>query len=99
MAVIFHIPNYLAAFAGDRNCLTVNASPTTVYEALQSLWADYPALRDRVVDEQGEVRQHINIFVGNECIRFSGGLSTPVCENSELSIVPAVSGGAFGGDD
>jgi molybdopterin synthase sulfur carrier subunit len=95
MAVIFHIPSYLASFAGDHNRLTVNASPTTVHEALLSLWSNYPALRDRIVDEQGEVRQHINIFVGNECIRFTGGLSTLLSENAELSIVPAVSGGAL----
>jgi sulfur-carrier protein len=94
MPVIFRIPTYLAAFARDSNCVTVNASPPTVGEALQSLWELHPALRDRIVDEQGEVRQHINIFVGNECIRFTGGLSTPVPEGAELLIVPAVSGGS-----
>lgn len=94
MAVIFRIPSYLAAFAGNRDSLTVNASPSTVREALQSLWEAHPGLRDRIVDEQGEVRQHINIFVGNECIRFTGGLSTTVPEGAELLIVPAVSGGS-----
>jgi molybdopterin synthase sulfur carrier subunit len=93
MAVTFRIPTYLAAFAGDRNCVTVTASPATVRDALQSLWGLYPALRDRIVDEKGEVRQHINIFVGNECTRFTGGLSTPVPDGAELLIVPAVSGG------
>lgn len=93
MAVTFRIPIYLAAFAGDRNCVTMNAAPATVREALESLWRMHPGLRDRVVDEQGEVRQHINVFVGNESIRFTGGLSTQVPDGAELLIVPAVSGG------
>jgi sulfur-carrier protein len=93
MPVVFEIPNYLAAFAGDRTRLTLNTAPATVQDALVSLWKLYPGLRDRIVDEQGEVRQHINIFVANECIRFTGGLSTPVPDNAELLIVPAVSGG------
>lgn len=93
MAVTFYIPTYLAAFAGDRNSVTVNAAPATVREALESLWKVHPGLRDRIVDEQGEVRQHINVFVGNECIRFTGGLATAVPDGAELMIVPAVSGG------
>ncbi len=93
MSVAFHIPSYLRPFAGGQNPVELNATPGTAGEALEALWALYPALRDRVVDEQGEVRQHINIFVGNECIRFARGLSTPVPDGSEITIVPAVSGG------
>ena len=62
-------------------------------DALALLWQDHPGLRDRVVDEQGEVRQHINIFVDGESIRFSEGLRTPVSDRAEILIVPAVSGG------
>jgi molybdopterin converting factor small subunit len=93
MPITFRIPTYLAAFAGDSNSIILDGSPGTVTDALTALWAAHPALRDRILDEQGEVRQHINIFVGNECIRFTGGLSTPVPQNAELLIVPAVSGG------
>ena len=51
-------------------------------------------IRDRVVNEQGNVREHINIFVGDENIRFTSGLATPLRGGSEITIVPAVSGGA-----
>lgn len=51
-------------------------------------------MRDRVLTEQGEVRRHINIFVGEENIRYTGGLATLVSAESVISIVPAVSGGA-----
>ena len=62
-------------------------------EALAALWAVYPGVRDRVVDERGEVRQHVNVFVGDESIRFTGGLGTAVGDGAEIWIVPAVSGG------
>jgi len=93
MAVSFVIPTYLASFAGNRTTVAVNAAPATVRDALESLWKIHPGLRDRIVDERGEVRQHINVFVGTECIRFTGGLSTQVPDGAELMIVPAVSGG------
>jgi molybdopterin converting factor small subunit len=93
MAVSFRIPSYLAAFANGKNLLVIDGSPATVREALKSLWQSHPALRDRIVDEQGEVRQHINIFVGEEAIRFADGLATKVPDGTEILIVPAVSGG------
>ena len=93
MPVTIRIPTYLASFAGGRNTLAIDGSPDTVAEALKELWKEYPGLRDRIVDEQGTVRQHINIFVGDEAIRFADGLSTKVPADAEILIVPAVSGG------
>ena len=91
--VVFYVPAYLRAFTGDRSRIEIASSPATVGEALAALWALHPGVRDRIVDEQGIVRQHVNVFVGNESIRFSGGLGTPVTDGVEISVVPAVSGG------
>lgn len=93
MPVTVRIPTYLAFFAGGQNSFALDGSPATVSAALEALWELHPGLRDRIVDEQGEVRQHINIFVGDEAIRFADGLSTKVPANAEILIVPAVSGG------
>lgn len=93
MPIIIHIPAYLAAFADGQRSLKLDSSPATVSDALAALWRLHPALRDRIVDEQGEVRQHINVFVGEESIRFSGGLATKIPAGMEMLIVPAVSGG------
>ena len=95
MAISIRIPNYLASFAGGQTSIAIGNSAATVDEALESLWKAHPALRDRIVDEQGEVRQHINIFVGDEAIRFAEGLGTKVPSGAEILIVPAVSGGRF----
>jgi molybdopterin synthase sulfur carrier subunit len=93
MAVTFRIPSYLVSFTNGQSSLALDNTPATVSDALESLWRLHPGLRDRVLDEQGEVRQHINIFVGDEAIRFAEGLSTKVPNNTEIMIVPAVSGG------
>jgi molybdopterin synthase sulfur carrier subunit len=93
MPVTVRIPTYLASFAGGQNSLALEGSPTTVSAALEMLWKAHPGLRDRIVDEQGALRQHINIFVGDEAIRFAEGLGTAVPANAEILIVPAVSGG------
>ncbi|HEY7404616.1 MAG TPA: ubiquitin-like small modifier protein 1 [Candidatus Angelobacter sp.] len=93
MAISFRIPSYLASLSGGQASIAISSSPATVGEALEALWKTHPALRDRIVDEQGEVRQHINIFVGEEAIRFADGLATKVPNGAEILIVPAVSGG------
>ena len=93
MSVTVRIPTYLAGFAEGRNSIVVSGASPDTGALLDQLWRLHPALRDRIVDEQGEVRQHINIFVGEESIRFASGLKTPVPDGSEVLIVPAVSGG------
>ena len=93
MPVTVRIPTYLVAFSGGQTTLSLDGAPATVADALESLWQRHPGLRDRILDEQGAVRQHINIFVGDEAIRFADGLSTRVTSSAEILIVPAVSGG------
>ena len=93
MALVFLIPGPLRQYTAGANRVESQARPATVGEALDALWAIHPGVRDRVLNERGEVRQHVNVFVGKESIRFTGGLATPVPEGSEIWIVPAVSGG------
>jgi sulfur-carrier protein len=92
--VKFHIPGGLREFAGGRSQVEIEYQAATLDSALSALWTICPGMRDRVLTEQGEVRRHINIFVGEENIRYTGGLTTPVSAQSVISIVPAVSGGA-----
>jgi sulfur-carrier protein len=91
--VTFHIPGPLREFTAGRSQVEIETSAATVSDALSALWTLYPGIRDRVATEQGQIREHINIFVGNEDIRYSGGLMSPVPEGSQISIVPAISGG------
>ncbi|HET6180987.1 MAG TPA: MoaD/ThiS family protein [Candidatus Sulfotelmatobacter sp.] len=93
MPVIFHIPGALREFTAGHSRVEIELSPTTLAGALTALWTLYPGVRDRIVTEQGQIREHINIFVGPEHCRYTGGLATPVSAESQISIVPAVSGG------
>jgi molybdopterin converting factor small subunit len=91
--VTFHIPGPLRPFVGGQSKVEIDASGGTLHDALEVLWALYPGVRDRVVTEQGEIREHVSVFVGNEDIRYTGELATPVPAGAEISIVPAISGG------
>jgi len=87
------IPAYLRVYADGRSEVSINTTGQTVGEALTALWKVCPGLRDRVVTEQGEVRQHLNIFVGADNIRDRQGLATEVTDGCEITILPSVSGG------
>lgn len=94
--VVFLIPTPLRPFADGRSRVQVDvaATPTALADALEALWAVAPGVRDRVLTEQGEVRPHVNVFVGTESCRWTGGLATPVADNAEIAIFPAISGGS-----
>ena len=77
----------------ESGTVRLDASCATVRDALGQVAARWPALVDRVLTEQGELRRHVNIFVGDESIAFLDGLSTAIDEGTTITIVPAVSGG------
>lgn len=93
MAILFHIPAVLCPFTGGRARVVIDAAPATIGEALEELGRLYPGVCDRVLLEEGAVRPHVNVFVGTENIRETGGLATSLRDGSEITILPAVSGG------
>jgi molybdopterin synthase sulfur carrier subunit len=97
--VAVRIPSVLAPLAGGRTEVAVavpgpDDGVVPLTRVLDALWAAHPGVRDRVLTEQGALRSHVNLFVGPESVRFSGGLATPVPDGAEVSILPAISGGA-----
>lgn len=93
MPVTFVIPGPLRSYAAGKSQIVILQSPATLAEAMEALWKLYPGVRDRLATEQGEIREHINVFVGNEDVRYTGGLQTPIRDGVEITIIPAVSGG------
>lgn len=94
MHVTFNIPGPLHEFTNQHSTVRVEVEEgATLVRALHSLFAACPGLRDRVLTESGAIRQHVNIFVGNEDVRYTGGLTTAISVQAEVSIVPAISGG------
>ncbi len=93
MPVTFHIPDALRTYTGGHSEIEIGQSPATLADALAVLCILHPGIRDRIATEQGEIRQHINIFIGDEDVRYTGGLMSPLHEGSEISIVPSITGG------
>lgn len=89
----FHIPAPLREFTDGYSKVEIEDSPATLADALSTLWRLYPGLRDRISTEQGQIREHVNIFIGDENIQFTGGLASKVSAGCDISIVPAISGG------
>ncbi len=71
----------------------VTAAGKNVAELIADLEKNYPGIKERICDEKGAVRRFVNIFVKDEDIRFQQNLETPVGDNDEVSIVPAIAGG------
>ncbi len=92
MSVTVHLSGYLRPFSGGETEVHLDGEAATVGDALESLFKLHRALRDRVLNEQGEIRQHVNIFVGGDDVKRIKGLLTPI-KGDELHIFNAVSGG------
>lgn len=71
----------------------VQVSGATVGALLVSLEESYPGIKARICDENGQVRRFVNIFANDEDIRFLQNLDTPIKDEDEVSIVPAIAGG------
>ena len=93
MTVTFRIPGPLLSFTGGRHVVEADVPVATVQEALAQLWRLYPGLRDRILTEQGQVRPHVNVFVNSHVVERDKALQTSISDDSEICIMPAVSGG------
>lgn len=93
MSVSVRVPTILRTYTNG--VADVTASGQTLREVLHTLEGDYPGIEARVLDEDGRVRRFVNVYVGDEDVRFTEGLDTPTPTGSQISIIPAVAGGAL----
>jgi molybdopterin converting factor small subunit len=85
------IPAALRPLAGGRSEVPVAAG--SLRSVLEAVGRDAPGLRDRLLDEGGALRRHVNVFVNDEDVRFRELLDTPVRDGDRVTIVPAIAGG------
>ncbi|MCK9519858.1 MAG: MoaD/ThiS family protein [Dehalococcoidia bacterium] len=85
------IPQPLRNLTGDKS--TVTADGDTLSGLIVNLEAAYPGIRERLLDDGGELRRFVNVYVNGDDVRFIDGLDTALKESDEVSIVPAVAGG------
>lgn len=87
----FRIPGPLRRLSEGQ--ITVEVEATDLGAAIEALDARYPGFRDRLLDDKGELRQFVNVYLNDEDVRLGSGLKAKVTEKDEISIVPAVAGG------
>jgi molybdopterin synthase sulfur carrier subunit len=91
MATKVRIPTPLRKLTNNEEMVEVNAR--SVGEAITELQLRYPGIQERLVDEKGEVRRFVNVYVNEEDIRFLKNQHTPLKDGDEISIIPAIAGG------
>ncbi|MDN5892592.1 MAG: MoaD/ThiS family protein [Nocardioides sp.] len=91
MSVSVRIPTILRTYTGGES--EVNAEGATLAAVLDDLETNYEGIKGRILDDNGKLRRFVNVYVGNEDVRFLENLETPAPAGTQISIIPAVAGG------
>ena len=92
MPVEVRIPTVLRPQTGG--AAIVSYAGTTIGEVLHAMVAEHPGLQGQVFGPEGQLHRFVNIYVNDDDVRYTGGLDTPVADGDQVSILPAVAGGA-----
>jgi sulfur-carrier protein len=91
MSIPVRIPTPLRKLTQNQEI--VEADGTTIREVIESLERTYPGLKERICDDQNQIRRFVNVFLNDEDVRFLNETDTKVNSGDEVSIVPAIAGG------
>ena len=91
MSVHVRVPTILRTYTGGES--EVAAEGATLAEVLDDLDGNYAGIKGRILDEAGELRRFVNVYVGNDDVRFLDSLGTPTPDGTQISVIPAVAGG------
>jgi molybdopterin synthase sulfur carrier subunit len=91
MSVSVRIPTILRTYTGGAS--EVAAEGATLAEVLDNLDANYAGIKGRILDDKGDLRRFVNVYVGNEDVRFLENLATATPAGAQISVIPAVAGG------
>ncbi len=91
MTANVRIPTILRTYTGEQSQVTAEGNDLSAI--LDSLEANYPGIKARIVDDSGDLRRFVNVYVAEEDVRFADGLGTATPDGTQISIIPAVAGG------
>ena len=91
MSIVVRIPTPLRRLTNGQDKVDVEAD--SLGGVIDAMNEQYPGLRDRICDDEGQLRNFVNVYVNGEDVRFLQGLDTPTTAGDEVSVVPAVAGG------
>ncbi|RFU42685.1 MoaD/ThiS family protein [Actinomadura logoneensis] len=89
--VSVRIPTILRTYTGGES--EVAAEGGTLRAVVADLESSYSGISARILDDNGKIRRFVNVYVGDEDVRFAEGLDTPTPAGTQISIIPAVAGG------
>lgn len=92
MTAEVRIPTVLRPAMGGQTTITVEG--TTIGSVLDELTGAYPAVRGQLLNEDGTLHRFLNVYVNDDDVRYLGGLDAPVADGDEVTLLPAVAGGA-----
>lgn len=91
MSASVRIPTILRNYTDGAK--EVTADGETLSQLIDSLESAHPGIKARVLDDEGALRRFVNVYVGDDDVRFIGGLDAKIADGSQVSIIPAVAGG------
>ena len=91
MTAHVRIPTILRTYTDGES--EVTAAGDTLSEVIDDLDANYAGIKGRILDDNGELRRFVNVYVGNDDVRFLENLETPTPDGAQISVIPAVAGG------
>ena len=92
MTAKVRIPTVLRPAMGGQTTIAVEGS--TIGEVLDQITSEYPAIKGQLVNEDGSLHRFLNVYVNDDDVRYLGGVNAPVANDDEITLLPAVAGGA-----
>ena len=92
MSALLRIPTVLRPSMGGATTLQVEGD--TIGDVLGQLSREYPAVKTQLLNDDGSLHRFLNVYVNDDDVRYLGGLDAPVKSNDEITLLPAVAGGA-----
>jgi len=92
--VTVRVPTILRTYTGGESDVSVAVGAgSTLSDVVKALDSDYPGIAGRILDDDGQIRRFVNVYVNDDDVRFASGLGTPTPDGTKVSIIPAVAGG------
>lgn len=92
--VVVRVPTILRTYtSGEADVTVAVPDDATLADVVSALDADFPGIAGRVLDDSGQIRRFVNVYVNDDDVRFASGLQTPTPAGSKVSVIPAVAGG------
>ena len=93
MSAVVRIPTVLRPALGGQSQVTVEGE--TIGQVLENLTSDFPAIKGQLLNDDGSLHRFLNVYVNDDDVRYLGGVAAPVADNDEITLLPAVAGGAW----